>query len=120
MAKKILIVDDDSEIRKVIAYALAKWGHSVLAAADGEKGLDLIREKKPDLVLLDIKLPTIDGYEVCRQMKTDEELKRIPVIFCTGGPGSVVSRRIGGWGADDYILKPFDLDELFMKISRFI
>ena len=83
MAKKILIVDDEPDILKIVTYRLGKAGYEIIAAADGQKGLDLIKEQKPDLVLLDLRLPVLDGDEVCKQVKADDKLKDIPVILLT-------------------------------------
>ena len=80
-AKKILVVDDEPDILSVIAFRLKKSGYEIVTAGDGKETLDLMQNWKPDLILLDIQLPVMDGYEVCRRIKADEELKHIPIVF---------------------------------------
>jgi two-component system alkaline phosphatase synthesis response regulator PhoP len=119
--KKILVVDNEPDILKIVTFRLGKMGYEVLTAADGQEGLDLIREKKPNLVLLDLRLPVLDGNEVCKQVKSDEKLKKIPIILLTAtdsiGKNAEKAKELG---ANDYMMKPFDLDKLVEKIKKYI
>ncbi len=109
--KLILIVDDNPENRKVIGTLLINNGYDVGAASDGQKGLDFIKSEQPDLILLDIMMPGIDGFEVCEKLKSNMETKDIPVIFLTAKTSTadiVKGFRVGGI---DYISKPFNSEE---------
>ncbi|MBU0682675.1 MAG: response regulator, partial [Candidatus Omnitrophica bacterium] len=83
MAKKIMVIDDELDILEVLTFRLSKAGYEIISAVDGQEALDLLTETIPDLILLDLRLPKIDGYEVCRRIKTSDELKEIPVILLT-------------------------------------
>lgn len=114
LAKKILVVEDELIILKVLAAKLKKQGYEVSTAADGQEALTKIQALMPDLVLLDIKLPTKDGYEIYKQVKEDEKLKDIPIILLTAGEIK------NGMEDYEYIIKPFEMDELLAKIKRHI
>ncbi|MFC1589906.1 response regulator [Candidatus Omnitrophota bacterium] len=116
----ILVVDDEPDFLEVVSFIIKKMGYEVITAADGREALDLIREKRPDLVFLDLHLPLIDGYEVNRRMKADEALKNIPVIFTTAGRTRAAEEKIKGADADDYLIKPLESEDLLKKIKRFI
>lgn len=121
MAKKILVVDDEQDILRVVTFRLKKAGYEVISAVDGQKGFDLIEGHKPDLVLLDLRLPVLNGDEVCRQVKADDKLKHIPIILLTAtGSISKIAEKTKELGADDYIMKPFDPEELIEKIKKFM
>jgi two-component system, OmpR family, alkaline phosphatase synthesis response regulator PhoP len=112
-------VDDEPDVLKVEVFRLKKLGYEVYTAVNGKDGLDMIREKKPDLVMLDLRLPVLEGTEVCSRMKTDEGLKGIPVILVTASSDCVVEKA-GLCKADDYILKPFDTAELTAKLAKYL
>lgn len=120
MGKKILVVDDEPDILKVVTYRLKKSGYEVLEAVDGQKALGLIEKEMPDLILLDLRLPVIDGYEVCERVKADERFKNIPVIILTASVTSDMQEKIKQIKADDYAVKPFDSEVLLAKVRRFI
>ncbi len=120
MPKKILIVDDEIDILKVVTFRLKKAGYEVLTAVNGKEALDSIRDKRPDLILLDLRLPIMDGYEVCRQVKTDETLKNIPIIFLTASQAERIKEKVKGYDAEDYLIKPFEPEELLEKVKKFI
>lgn len=82
-AEKVVVIEDEPDIREVTEHNLAREGYHVYSSPDGEKGLRLVREKSPDLVLLDLMLPGLDGIEVCRELKADRETRAIPVIMVT-------------------------------------
>lgn len=109
---KILIAEDERDIRDLVAFSLRHQGHEVIVTVDGESALEQVYAERPDLVLLDVRMPRIDGYEVCRRMKADRMLKSIPVAFISakGQEGEVAQGMEAG--AQAYILKPFSLDQL--------
>lgn len=114
MAKKILIVDDEPHIADAVAYNLQKEGYEVTVAFDGESGLEKVRREEPDLILLDLMLPGIDGMEVCRRVRKDSQ---IPIIMLTAKE-TEIDRVLGlEMGADDYVTKPFSLRELVARIK---
>ena len=115
--KKIVVVEDEPDLVDVVTYNLQREGYSVLTAQRGDEGLNLIRSERPDLVLLDLMLPGMDGLSICRQMKSDSSLSEIPIIIASakGEESDVV---IGlEMGADDYLAKPFSPRELLARIK---
>ncbi|MBL7131502.1 MAG: response regulator, partial [Candidatus Omnitrophica bacterium] len=117
---KILIIDDDPDIRDVLNITLTQEGYEILEAADGQEGLKLAQTKNPDLVIVDFKMPKLDGRGVCRELKKDILLSHMPIIMLTG-KGDVTDK-VGGIdaGADDYIVKPFEPQELIARIRMII
>lgn len=115
MSVQILIVDDDAEIRASLRRGLAFEGYQVALAADGDEALRLVRDRLPDLVLLDVLLPGIDGLEVCRRLRTADDI--LPIIMLTAR--DAVADRVTGLeqGADDYLIKPFAFEELLARIK---
>jgi two-component system phosphate regulon response regulator PhoB len=112
----ILIVEDEKDIRELLAYSLEREGFAVLEADNGARALDLARTKHPDLMLLDLMLPGMDGLSICRQMQRDPAVAAIPVIMLTA-KGEEVDRVVGlELGAADYIVKPFSLRETALRI----
>jgi twitching motility two-component system response regulator PilH len=116
----ILVVDDSPTVQQVIAGMLTEGGHEVLTAMDGEEAVQLTVEMHPDLVLLDVILPKLNGYQVCRQIKSMPETADIPVAMLTRKAKE--SDRQWGMeqGADEYITKPFDANDLLAAIERLI
>ena len=105
--KRILVVDDEIYIVHILEFTLTMEGYEVLTAADGEEALRRIEQDRPDLIVLDIMMPKMDGYEVLRRIRTDEEFKSLPVILLSA-KGRPIDRETGlEIGADDYIVKPF-------------
>jgi phosphate regulon transcriptional regulator PhoB len=114
--QSILVVEDDQDISELLAYNFEAAGFSVHAAVEGPSGLALARRKKPDLVILDLMLPGLDGFEVCKELKRDPDTARIPVIMLTAR-GEEVDRIVGlELGADDYVVKPFSFRELLLRV----
>jgi len=113
----IMIVDDTKDNISILRRFLAKFGFKITVAFNGEMALDLIPKLKPDLILLDVMMPGIDGYEVCIRLKKDAELKNIPVIFITarGETEDVVEGFEAG--AVDFIMKPFRLEEVYARVK---
>jgi DNA-binding response OmpR family regulator len=115
--EKIVIIEDESDILEVIAYNLKREGFEVYESRDGEDGLLLIEKHAPDLVVLDLMLPTIDGIELCRKLKSDPVTREIPVVMVTAkGEESDVVLGLGV-GADDYVPKPFSPKELVARVK---
>ncbi len=119
MPKKILIVDDEPDILKVVQFRLSRRGYEVILATNGKEALEKIAQEKPDLVLLDVIMPVLDGLEVCKRLKEDESLKKIPVVMLTA-QGTVNEEKLLSTHADGWIKKPFDPEELFQAVERFL
>ena len=114
---KIVVVEDEADIREILEYTLDREGFQVVSAADGKEGLEAARKTLPDLVLLDLMLPGMDGLEVCRRLKSDEDMQEIAVLMLTAkGEESDVVLGLG-LGADDYVQKPFSPKELVARIK---
>lgn len=118
MAKKILIVEDDKFLRELIAQKLIKEGYDIAEAVDGEKGIKSVKEEKPDLILLDLILPGIDGFEVLAKIKEDPVLSQIPVIILSNlGQKDDIERGLK-IGAVDYLIKAhFTPGEIIEKVK---
>ena len=117
--KTVICIDDDSGMIALIASILRHAELDLIGAVDGEKGLEAIRNVKPDLVLLDLMMPDIDGWEVYRQMKADDHMKNIPVILVTAKAQSiekVIRLRLAE--VVDYVTKPFAAQELLRSVNR--
>ncbi len=117
MMKKVLLIEDDDEIANVLAHFLNDEGLKTLRAEDGESGLEKVRSERPDLIILDIILPIMDGFEVCRILKADEELKSIPIIMMTGVGDKKNTVKCLSAGADDYVPKPCNFPELMARVK---
>ncbi|MBK8232762.1 MAG: response regulator [Candidatus Eisenbacteria bacterium] len=118
--KRILVVDDEIYIVHILEFSLTMEGYEVVTAADGEEALKKIEEDRPDLVVLDIMMPKLDGYEVCRRIRRDEDHAQLPVILLSA-KGRPVDREVGlEVGADDYIVKPFSPRRLLEKIRELL
>ena len=115
--KNILIVEDDPDIKELITFNLSNQGHQVFEANNGEIGIEKARKKVPDLILLDLMLPGIQGLDVCRIIKADQETKDIPIIMVTAmGQEEDIVKGLET-GADDYITKPFSIKVLLARVS---
>ena len=121
MAKgKILVVDDEIYIVHILEFSLGMEGYEVLTALDGEQALEKARAEHPDLIVLDIMMPKLDGYETCKLLKADTNTKDIPVILLSA-KGRNVDQKIGfEVGADDYITKPFSPRKLVERINAIL
>ncbi len=116
MKKSIVVIEDESDILEVLQYNLEREGFRVRTCRDGASGLRLVREESPDLVLLDLMLPSLDGIEICRRLREDSVTREIPVIMLTAkGEESDVVLGLGV-GADDYVTKPFSTSELIARV----
>ena len=118
--EKILIIEDDKHISKLVKYNTEKAGYDPTVVGDGEEALDVLSKQGVDLIILDIMLPKMDGFEVCRLIKQNPKLKNIPVIMLTA-KGEEVDRIVGlELGADDYVVKPFSPRELVLRIKAIL
>ena len=120
MAKKVLIVEDEPLIVKVLAIRLEGLGYKVASALDGEEGLDLVKKEKPDLVILDIGLPKLDGTTLCELIKTGPATKHIKVIMLTGKRLMGDMESSFSAGADFYVNKPYEWQRLLGHIKALI
>ncbi|MFH1582197.1 MAG: response regulator [bacterium] len=119
MAKKILIIEDESALQKTLGDFLGGKGYETISALNGELGLALAKEKKPDLVLLDLILPKINGFDVLKQLKEDEGTKAIPVIVLTNLEGMADIDKVIGLGATTYLVKTdYKLEDVLNKIKQ--
>lgn len=115
--RTILVVDDEPDIVDLVRYNLEKAGFTVVAAMDGERALQEVERRLPDLIILDLMLPGIDGTEVCRLLKQRDTTRLIPIIMLTA-KGEEIDRVVGlELGADDYIVKPFSPRELVLRVK---
>lgn len=119
MAKKIMIIDDEPDILRLAIVRLETSGYEVIKAVDSEEALEILKKTRPDLILLDLLLPKMQGDELCVKLKSDAKTKDIPIILFTASVLRVPSK-VREMGADDYIVKPFEPEELLYKIKRFI
>lgn len=118
--EKILVVDDEEHILELIRFNLEGSGFQAITATNGEDALRLCNEQQPDLILLDIMLPGIDGLEVCRKLKSEKETRLIPIIMITA-KGEEIDKIVGlELGADDYITKPFSVRELLARVKALL
>ena len=120
MPKEILIVDDEPSIVVPIQFLMTQQGYNVMVAENGESALDIIYKYKPDLILLDIMLPRIDGYEVCEIVRLDPRYRDIKIIFLTAKGREVEIAKGLALGADAYITKPFSNTELVAKVKELL
>ena len=119
MTKKILIIDDEPDILKVIVYRLKKLNYEVITAVSGEGAIDLIKKEMPNLIFLDLRLPKINGDEICLNIKADSSISGIPVILITASSNNI-AEITKNCKADDYCLKPFTPEELIAKTEKYI
>jgi CheY-like chemotaxis protein len=119
-AKKILFIEDEKELVELMKLRLEAAGYLFSAAFNGEEGLEKVFQEKPDLILLDVLLPKLDGLSVCRKLKTDTRTKDIPIIIISGSGGKDLPQRCQQAGADDFIAKPFEATELLAKLASFL
>jgi phosphate regulon transcriptional regulator PhoB len=118
--KRILIIEDDRDIVELVRYNLANEGFQVVAAYDGGTGLSTLKKSPPDLLLLDLMLPKLSGLDICREIRKDESLNRLPVLMLTAR-GEEADRVVGlEMGADDYVVKPFSPRELIARVKALL
>ena len=115
---RILIVDDEADLLAVLRFGLEAEGFEVIHASDGEEALKRAREEHPDLMVLDLMLPKLDGYKVCRALKFDERYRRIPIFILSARSGDTDRKLALDLGADAYVTKPYDMKDLVTKIRE--
>lgn len=121
MAKKILVVDDEPDILDLATVRLKKLGYKIVEAVDAEEALVILQKDIPDLILLDLLLPKMQGDQLCKKLKSDDKFKHIPVILFTASAiRPSLPEKIKEMGADDCIIKPFEPEELLTKVKKFI
>jgi DNA-binding response OmpR family regulator len=117
---KILIAEDERDIRDLVAFTLRFAGYEVFAAANGEEAVGLASKISPDLILMDVRMPRMTGYEACKLLKADPDLKDIPVVFLTArGQESEIQQGLES-GAEEYLLKPFAPDQLTTRVKAIL
>ncbi len=117
---KILVVDDEINITQILEFSIGAEGYEVISAQNGEEAIDKARREQPDLIILDIMMPIIDGYEACRILKSNPLTKNIPVVLLTA-KGRDIDKRLGyEVGATDYIIKPFSPNKLIDRIHELL
>jgi DNA-binding response OmpR family regulator len=116
----ILIVDDEADLVSVLRFGLEAEGYRVIDAGDGEAGLKQAREQQPDLMVLDLMLPKMDGYKVCRALKFDERYRAMPIIILSARSGAQDRQLALDMGADDFVTKPYDMQDLVRRIHVYL
>jgi len=120
MAKRILIVEDQEDNRMIMRDVLSSAGYDLIEAVNGEDGVKLAHSERPDLILMDIQLPIIDGYEATRRIKGSAELKSIPIIAVTSYALSGDQAKARAAGCDGYVSKPFSPRELLARVREYL
>jgi DNA-binding response OmpR family regulator len=117
---KILIAEDERDIRDLVAFTLRFAGYEVFSAANGEEAVELAPKVNPDLILMDVRMPRMTGYEACRLIKSNAELMDIPIVFLSAkGQESEIQQGLEA-GAEDYLLKPFAPDQLTTRVKAIL
>ena len=114
--RTILVADDEEDLRELVTYRLTRSGYKVIGAGDGLQALELAAERTPDLMVLDVMMPKLDGYELTRRVRAEAALRSIPVILLTARSQESDIDRGFEVGADDYLKKPFNPDELVARV----
>ena len=120
MTKRILVVEDTEDNRQIIRDLLTSAGYEMIEAVDGEEGVAMAAQHRPDLILMDIQLPGLDGYEATRRIKAQPELKHIPIIAVTSYALSGDEAKTREAGCDGYVAKPFSPRQLLAKVREFV
>ncbi|MBI4248311.1 MAG: response regulator [Elusimicrobia bacterium] len=118
--RTILVVEDEPATREVLRRALEQEGYRVCLASDGEEAVEMLRRESTDVILLDLVLPGINGWEFCRAVRGEPALAHIPIIIITAKDSPAYQQKAFDLGANDYILKPFDLEEVKSRIAAVI
>jgi DNA-binding response OmpR family regulator len=112
----ILVADDEEDLRELVTYRLSRSGYNVIGAEDGQQAFEMAAERTPDLMILDVMMPKLDGYELTRRLRAEAALRSIPVILLTARSQESDIDRGFEVGADDYLKKPFNPDELVARV----
>ncbi len=117
---KILIAEDERDIRDLVAFTLRFAGHEVFTASNGEEAVEMAPKVNPDLILMDVRMPRMTGYEACKAMKADPDLKDIPIVFLSAkGQENEIQQGLEA-GAEKYLLKPFAPDQLTAQVKEIL
>ena len=118
---KVLVVDDEPDIIRLVARVMEVLGHDVVTASNGPKALEMARTEQPDLIVVDLDLPQLNGLEVCKKVKTGAATSHIPIVMMTAAYVSLAdAKRASGVGADEYIFKPFMSETLMRTVARLL
>ena len=120
MTTRILLIEDTEDNRQIVRDLMESVGYELLEAQDGAAGVAMAAEHRPDLILMDIQLPIMDGYEACRQIKADPDLRHIPIIAVTSYALSGDEEKSLASGCDGYVAKPFSPRQLLAKVNEFL
>ncbi|MFC2061149.1 PleD family two-component system response regulator [Elusimicrobiota bacterium] len=120
MSKRVLIIDDNVQLLRMITKIFQVWGYSVLSAETGEEGLKLAQRKRPDLVILDVGLPDMNGFKVCEILKTEKKTEGIKILMLTGKTQIKDVEQGFQVSADGYLLKPFNPERMLEKVKQLI
>jgi DNA-binding response OmpR family regulator len=115
---KVMVVDDEPDLVRLVEFILQKEGFDVVACSDGRTALSLVEDEKPDLIILDIMMPLLDGMEVLRQIRSRRGTARVPVIMLTAKTASVTVDEARQLWVSDYVMKPFDPEKLVLKVKK--
>lgn len=117
---RVLVVEDEADVAQVVALGLERQGHEVKVASDGPKAMEMVMDWVPDLIVLDVRLPTMDGFEVCRRLRTLPHTSECPILFLTAK--ALLEDKLTGFkaGGDDYLTKPFDFPELIWRVRALL
>ena len=120
MAKSVLVVDDEPNILLSLEFLMKQAGFEVRTARDGEEAMAAVRESQPDLMLLDINMPRMNGYEVCEQVRADPQFKGMRIVMLTARGRDIEREKGLALGADDYVTKPFATQEVVAKVRELL
>jgi two-component system, cell cycle response regulator DivK len=120
MSKRILVIEDQEDNRQIVRDLVTASGYELIEATTGEEGLEVAARERPDLILMDIQLPGIDGYEVTRRIKADPKLRKIPIIAVTSYALSGDDKKAFAAGCDSYVTKPYSPRLLLAKIREYL
>ena len=120
MAKKVLIIEDDPAISRLVDYSLKHEGYDTATASNGLDGIRKAKYETPDLIILDVMLPGMDGFEICHRLRTEKETEKLPILMFSA-KAQEIDRTTGiKVGADDYLPKPADPEEILKRVSRLL
>lgn len=118
---KVLIIDDEADLLETMRFRLNAAGYEVITAGDGQTGINKAKSENPDLIILDVMMPGIDGFETLKRLKDEASTKKIPaIVFSCGKEEEEWAKRSIGLGANGYIVKPFETDSLLFTVERFV
>jgi len=118
--KKILIVDDEQDVVKILGFKLSINGYQVVATGRGDRVVELAHQEKPDLIILDIKMPDKDGFTVLEELRASPKIMSIPIILFSGLPPAQIQKQASSFGADGFVSKSADADEILLKIKEIL